>query len=184
MSIERGPSFTPLPGENKPEVKKEKPLAKPSPYMAPEMYEAATEGEVVEQKDFIGWGDKKLRVGDKALVLRSSGEVESDWTLKSFGNKFAVVEKVDVKDGAVLRKVVPVDELGSWQTILEEQKEPYAGLDEGYGGKKGRIDARTPEGRAELLKIQEKMVKGFGIDTSKPGWEAEVERKIREITGV
>ena len=183
MSIEQGPSFGPSPEGNESEVKKEKPMAKPSPYMAPEMHEAVTEGEVVEKKDFIERGDKKLRVGDKALVLRSSGEVEKDWTLKSFGNKFAIVEKVDVKDSAVLRKVVPVDELGSWQTILEETKEPYAGLDEGFGGNKGRIDAQTPEGRAKLAEISKNMARGFGIDTSRPNWEAEVEKKIREITG-
>jgi hypothetical protein len=183
MSIESGPSFVPSPENNEP-VKKEKPLAKPNPYMAPEMYQAATEGEVVEKRDFIEAGDKKLRVGDNAMVLRSSGEIEKDWTLKSFGDKFAVVEKVDVKDGAVLRKVVPVNELADWQISLQDTKEPYAGLDEGYGGNKGRIDERTPEGRAKLSEVREKMAKSFGIDTSKPNWEAEVEKKIREITGV
>lgn len=141
----------------------------------------ATKSEIVEDKDYIDAG-KKLRVGDSVIILRSGGEIEKDWTLKHFGGRFAVVEKVDVADGALLKKVIPVEELAAWQISLQEVEEPYAALDEGAGGNKGRIDSRTPEGKIEADKQANNMARVFNIDTSKPDWRKELDRKIREVS--
>ena len=142
-----------------------------------------TEGKIVEDKDYIDTGEKKLRVGDSVIILRSGGEIENDWILKHFGGLFAVVEKVDIADGALLKKVIPVEELSAWQISLQEVKKPYAALDEGAGGNKGRIDSKTPEGKIEADKQANNMVGVFGIDTSKPDWRKELEKKIREVSG-
>jgi hypothetical protein len=44
-----------------------------------------------KKPEFIEVGGKKIRVGDKVKVLTRNGVVEGGWTLKSFGNKKAVV---------------------------------------------------------------------------------------------
>ncbi len=180
MSMEKGPSFGVSSEGNNEEIKREKPLGQPNAYMAPEMHEAVTQGEVVESKDFIEWGGKKLHIGDNAIVLRNNGTVEDDWTLKSFGQKFAVAEKVDVKNGEMSRKVVPIDEFGSWQTILEKDKEPNAGSVE---GNKSGVDKGNRKARIWRQEDSKKFAEDIGIDTSKTDWMFELEKKIREITG-
>jgi len=135
-------------------------------------------------ENFIEVGSKKLRPGDNVIVHRTSGDVENDWVLKSFGKKYAVVEKYDPEEGAVLRKVVPLNEFIEWQ---KEAEEPYGGLEEGFGGEKyreyPRIDSGTPEGREKLRERLENFAKALDIDTSKENWEKELEKRIREITG-
>lgn len=128
------------------------------------------------QKDFIDVGDKKLYIGDKVVVLRTNGDFEEDRTLKSFGKKFAVVDKIDIKDGELMTKVIPIEE---FIDIYKAFTQPY----EGAGLNKGRIDMRTPEGRAKYAGIPEKMARAFGIDISKKDWQDELEKEIRRVTG-
>lgn len=145
--------------------------------------EQEPKNEKVEARAFR-LGEKEYHEGEKVTVVRSDGAVEQDWELKSIGGKFAVVEKIDMNEGGVFRKLVPVNEFADWQSSPQTAEKPYGGLDEGAGGHKGQISERTPEGRAKIAEIRKKMAENFGIDTSKQNWEAEVEKKIREITGV
>lgn len=62
------------------------------------------EGEEVSQNKFR---DKFRTV----KVMRSSGEIESDWKLMQLENGVAVVEKEDEKSGETIRKVIPEEEL-------------------------------------------------------------------------
>lgn len=53
-------------------------------------------------------------IGDQAVIHRSNGAVESDWKIKSFGEKSVVVSKED-KAGGSLQKVIQREEFCQWQ---------------------------------------------------------------------
>ncbi len=53
-------------------------------------------------------------IGDQAVIHRSSGAVESDWKIKSFGKKSVIVNKED-ETGGSLQKAIPREEFCQWQ---------------------------------------------------------------------
>ena len=118
-------------------------------------------------------GEKEYHAGEKVIVVRSDGTLEQDWELKSVGGKFAVAEKVDTNEGVTLQKVIPIEEFQDAQMLSE------------------KIDAKSrefisPSGK-EYNISPETMANKFGIDTKGKTLEqinAEVQKKIREITGV
>lgn len=59
-------------------------------------------------------GDRALHQGDTVTVTRSSGEIENDWTLRSFGEQFVVVEKIG-PGGEKLQKTIPLEVFRGWQ---------------------------------------------------------------------
>lgn len=170
MSIEHG---GPSPEEMGITPPREKPMATPSPYAAPEMHEAITQGEEPEKKDFIRAGEKQLRVGDNVLILRSNGSVEKDWQLKGFGDKFAVAEKVDAANGEIVRKVVPRGDFESWQMTLEDADKPVSIRPEGFA-------REIKPGSVSMKEAAQKI----GIDASQPGWEDAYTKRLRELTGI
>lgn len=72
---------------------------------------AAKEGMGPDPSEVDG---RALHQGDTVTVTRSSGEIENDWTLRSFGEQFAVVEKIG-PGGKKLQKTVPLEVFKGWQ---------------------------------------------------------------------
>ena len=116
----------------------------------------------------------EFKPGDPVTVARSSGHIETDWSLRSFGGRFAVAEKVDTGSGEVLRKAIPITEFAELQKIGQSH------LDSGYG--RYEAEARRSPTDDELTAMAQK----FGIDTQGrevDEWKKELNKKIREITG-
>jgi hypothetical protein len=160
-----------------------------------------------KKPEFIEVGGKKIKVGDKVKVETLNGVIEGGWTLKSFGEKKAVV----VKEGTSLRRVVNLEDLKRWQTLPESRRNvarqytpsrPEEDIkDIGTERLKRKFEEklRSPEVeslKAELLKKlserparklseedRRRIAEGFGIDTSKPNWEEELEKIIRRRVG-
>ncbi len=117
-------------------------------------------------------GDKEVHSGDKVLIERSDGTRENDWELKSFGGKFAVVEKVDAREGMVIRKVLPLEEFYGMQTPDQVSDR-----------------AVRVEHHAEIFtsEKQAKLAESLGIDMAGKNSDQisrELTAKLREISGV
>ncbi len=165
MSIEQG---GPTPEEMG--LTPEQSLQKSNPYAAPEMGGVDTNQEEVEKKDYIEGFGNQLRVGNSVRVLRSDKRVEDGWLLQSFGEKSAVVVRVDQATGKELRKVVPVDKLASWQVILE-------------GANDSSSTVKPEHHDAVQINLKE-MATRLGIDTRQPGWQDKYNDEIRKRTDV
>lgn len=74
--------------------------------------------------------------GEQYRVVRSNGQVEDDWELKSYGDKTVVIEKQDPNTPGRLRKVIPLSEFISWQ--------------QGHGSGKVNLDKLSPDLRNKL----------------------------------
>ena len=122
-----------------------------------------------EQEKVLRVGEKEFRVGDPVTVIRSDGTIESDWTLKSFGSKVAVAEKVDSKEGVVMTKPIPLEEFLDQQTILE------------------KLDAKNEMAvRLGRKTDAESLAKYWGIETrgkTVAQIQSELDAIIREATG-
>ncbi len=92
-------------------------------------------------------------IGDQAFVTRTSGQIETDWTIQSFGEKSVVVMK------GSLQKVIPRS------TFIEQQK-PFLRM------------ARRPTPIQ-----RKRQAHRLGIDVSQPGWEARIEAEARKTMG-
>jgi hypothetical protein len=137
-----------------------------------------------KKPEFIEVEGGKIRVGDKVKIVTLNGVVEGDWTLKSFGKRYAVVGK----EGTSLRRVVPLREFISWQRLPESPRH----LTRQYTPsrpeelKKGPSGVRPlKEGYARALSKEDlgKLAKQLGIDTSDPNWQEKLNKKIRKMTG-
>ena len=142
-----------------------------------------------KKPEFIEVGGKKIRVGDKVKVLTRNGVVEGGWTLKSFGNKKAVV----VLEGTSLRMVVDLDDFKRWQTLPESPRRharqytpsrPEETDIERFRRKvEEKIGVKGYPARELSEEERKKMARQWGIDTSKPNWEEELEKIIRRRVG-
>jgi hypothetical protein len=145
-----------------------------------------------KKPEFIEVGGKKIRVGDKVKVLTRNGVVEGGWTLKSFGNKKAVV----VLEGTSLRMVVDLGVFKRWQTLPESPKhyarqytpsrpeEPKETDIERFKREvEGKIGVKGYPCRELSVEEKKKMAKQWGIDTSRPDWEEKFNEMIRRRVG-
>lgn len=73
-------------------------------------------------------GNKIIKPGDLVAATRTSGEIESDWSLRSFGGQFAVVQKPDpMEQGKLLQKLIPIEEFRVLQASQQTENEDLLG---------------------------------------------------------
>lgn len=140
-----------------------------NPYKSPEMYTPDPEGNEQEGVDYLsGRGGEHIHSGDQVTVVRTDGNVEHDWVLRSFGAKATVLERPSTGD----RKVIPVEDFTSWQILYKDHE--------------GNINT-IPKVSNPAQKLNEADVRNnatrMGIDVSDPDWKNKYQKKIRGITG-
>lgn len=140
-----------------------------NPYMGPEMYAPNPEKNEQEGIDYLSVRPgERIHLGDRITVVRTNGDVEHDWVLRSFGAKSSVLEKLSTDD----RKVVPVEEFIAWQ-IMHEGRE---------GNRNSVPEVSNPNRALDETETKDNAAK-IGIDITDPDWKNNYEKKIREITG-
>ncbi len=92
-----------------------------------QLLEKSTSKPTPEANKILVVGDKEIKIGDFVFVKRTNGELESGWSLKSFGTKYVVVEKPANEQGDLLRKRVSIDEFKQLQASQQPENQDIVG---------------------------------------------------------
>jgi len=128
--------------EGEPRLEEEFPQKSPDRKEPNMEKEIPPEGE--GQEKTLNAGGREFKKGDSIYVIRSSGKIENNWKINSWGRSTVVAVEVDPETGEVIidpktgkanAKPISLEDFEKWQTVIaanedRKKKEGYArGMD-------------------------------------------------------